>query len=958
MKTFLEYVAEDILSKHGSNLSQIAVVFPNKRASLFLNEYIARLAQKPIWSPTYLTISDLFRSYSQRQVADPIKLVCDLHKSFVSQTGIDETLDHFYGWGQMLLNDFDDIDKQMADAHRVFANLSDLHELDDDSFLTEEQRQVLRRFFNNFSDEHNSELRQRFIRLWSRMEFIYKDFNERLEAHGLAYEGALYREVVSRLHNKNPFPLHENVKCYIFVGFNVLLRVEQQLFTFLHHEGKALFYWDFDKYYMSDIRQHEAGHFLSKYLSDFPNELDSNNPDIYQCFTQPKQINIAASTTENIQARYATQWLRQRQRIADGRRTAIVLCDERLLPAIIHCLPTEMDSVNITTGYPLSQSPMASLVNALIALRRDGYDHQRQHYRIRQVTNLLRHPYLQSSSAQIAPLLEQLRDEKIYFPTEQQLSVDQLTGLLFRHFTQQHQNEELLDWLCDITKAIAHSPATDILREESIFQTYTLLNRLLNLAKSGDLQTDVITLGRLVSQLFQTTASPFHGETIEGLQVMGLLETRCLDFEHLLILSAQEGNMPKGVSDTSVIPYSLRKAYELTTPDHKVAIYSYYFHRLLQRASDITIVYNNSTNDGQKGEISRFLLQLMVEYPPRVPSLTSPITTFALQGGQYQEPRQPQPVENRAQLPAMLTPTAINRYMRCPLQFHYLYVCQLPEPDDDDDDTIDSRIFGNIFHDAAQIVYTRIIEQKGGSFGSTPILTSDIDQRLKNHVDIQMAVDEAFRKNLSHLSKTTHLENRLNGLQIINREVIIHYLRQLLTNDRQLTPFTLINLENDVHTQLEVPGLDKMVTIGGRIDRMDMITDSNGQPHIRVIDYKTGAHRMKPLADVDAIFLQENLKEHSDYYLQAMLYSIIVAQQNPNISVSPALLFIQHAGTNGYDPTLCFGKDTIADVTLYADQFLQQLKSIISKMFDPNVLLTPTEDRHRCKLCPYRSLCY
>ena len=749
------------------------------------------------------------------------------------------------------------------------------------------------------------------------------------------------------------------MKCYIFVGFNVLLRVEQQLFTFLHHEGKALFYWDFDKYYMNDIRQHEAGHFLSKYLSDFPNELDSSNPDIYQCFTQPKQINIVAATTENIQARYATGWLRQHQRIADGRLTAIVLCDERLLPTIIHCLPREVDSVNITTGYPLSQSPMASLVNALIALRRDGYDHQRQHYRIRQVANVLRHPYLQSASAQIAPLLQQLRDEKIYFPREQQLCVDQLTGLLFRHFPQRHQNEELLGWLCRVTQAIAHSPATDILREESIFQTYTLLNRLLNLAASGDLLTDIITLGRLVSQLFQTTTIPFHGEPIEGLQVMGLLETRCLDFEHLLILSAQEGNMPRGDGDTSFIPRSLRKAYELTTPDHKVAIYSYYFHRLLQRAPDVTIVYNRSTNDGQTGEISRFLLQLMVERPPRLPALTSPTATFTLQGGQEQEPRRPQPVENRAQLPVLLTPTAINRYMRCPLQFHYLYVCQLPEPDDDDDDTtIDSRIFGNIFHDAAQTVYARMIEQKGGSWGSTPILTSDVDQLLGNPVFIQMAADEAFRRNLPHLSGATHLEDRLNGLQIIHREVIIHYLRQLLTNDRQLTPFTLINVETDVHAQLEVPGLGRKVTIGGRIDRMDLLTDSNGQPHIRVIDYKTGAHRMKPLADVDAIFPQENLKEHSDYYLQAMLYSIIVAQQHPRIPVSPALLFIQHAGAEGYDPTLCFGREPIADVTRYADQFLQQLKSIISKMFDPSVPLAPTEDKHRCLLCPYRALCY
>ena len=219
MKSFLEYVAADLLQKYGTNLARIAVVFPNKRASLFLNEHLARLAAQPLWSPVYITISDLFRSHSALSVADPIKLVCDLYRCFVACTGIDETLDHFYGWGQLLLSDFDDIDKNMAPAERIFANLRDIHEFDDSSYLTSEQREMIRKFFSNFSDDHPTELKRRFLQLWSHIGDIYQHYNSLLTNQGLAYEGALYRQVA----------LDEEIEfeydTYIFVGFNLLQQV-------------------------------------------------------------------------------------------------------------------------------------------------------------------------------------------------------------------------------------------------------------------------------------------------------------------------------------------------------------------------------------------------------------------------------------------------------------------------------------------------------------------------------------------------------------------------------------------------------------------------------------------------------------------------------------------------------------------------------------------------------------
>ena len=990
MKTFLEYVAEDILSKYGTDLSRLTIVFPNKRASLFLNEHLVRLAGKPIWSPAYITISDLFRHYSKRRVADPIKLVCELHKSFTAQTGIEETLDHFYGWGQLLLADFDDIDKQMADADKVLANITDLHEMDDSTFLTDEQREVLHRFFSNFTDEHNSELRQRFLRLWSKLNAIYHDFNDRLATQSLAYEGAMYREVVRILadntdttdgSNSQSAKSERSVSNILFIGFNVLLRVEQQLFSILKKAGKACFYWDFDDYYMPQKGVgHEAGHFISQYLADFPNELDIRNEHIYHNFCREKQLRFASASTENIQARYAATWLREdKRRIEDGRETAIVLCNEALLPTIIHCLPSEVSDVNVTTGYPLAQSPIASLINMLITLRRDGYDQKRATFRFRQVKAILRHPYIVATTPQATMLMKQLTEDKNFHPTMQQLSVDPLTTLLFRPLQPLYQNEEILSWLCEVVKAVANGTseatesngttgdAVNAFKAESIFRTFTLLNRLLNLTRDGDLQTDITTLGRLVTQLMQTTTVPFHGEPVEGLQVMGILETRNLDFRHLLILSAQEGNMPRGTSDTSFIPYSLRRAYGLTTPEHKVAIYSYYFHRLLQRAEDITIVYNNATNDGQKGEMSRFLLQLMVEYP-------RPIPKFTLQGYFSHQQCEPQPVPNTfmkslitppstlkpsPSTPYLLSPSAINRYLRCPLQFHYYYICGLRELDDPDEDTIDNRVFGNIFHEAARALYARMMDK------SRRIVATDIDYLLKTPAVIERAVDDAFQKEIFEGNKKKHPSTfnpkiSLNGLALINRQVIIHYLRQLLTLDRQLTPFTILMLEDDVSMPLSNTSseLHDSIKIGGRVDRMDMVTDADGHNHIRVIDYKTGAHRLKPLADVDAVFSQESLKDHSDYYLQAMLYSIIVAKEHPNTPVSPALLFIQHAGAEGYDPILKLGKEPINDIRDHDEHFIELLNDTVSQMLDPDIPLTPTDDRQRCRNCPYHQLCY
>ena len=1001
-KTFLEYVAEDIISKYGTDLSRIAVVFPNKRAALFLNEHLARIAGQPVWSPAYITISDLFRQHTDLKTADPIKLICDIHKSFTKCTGIDETLDHFYGWGQLLLADFDDIDKNMADADSIFCNLKDIHELDDISYLDNEQKEMLARFFANFSDDIDSELKKRFLSLWSHFGDIYHDYNRRLTEQGIGYEGAIYRKVASEQ------TLHLKYDKYLFVGFNLLQKVERVLFSRLMKEGKAKFYWDFDEYYMpSPSPLPSGGALVGGYgipaiptqpacsvgalpggalvssaptnlnLADFPNELDNTDPDIYANMRRPKRIRFISSPTENAQARFAANWLLENHRYRAGRKTAVVMCDESILLPLMHSLPPEADKVNITSGFPLAMTPVASLVMLLFDLYTLGLRKKGTALNPHYLKKLMAHPY--------AHHLQEVHLKGVH-----------LSPLGFCRLPEQEVHQEgsaaLLHHIATLIKqvGIATKPEGDPLTQESVFRMYTILNRLAALADSGDLLVDNTTLRRLVSQLVSSSSIPFHGEPVVGVQIMGVLETRNIDFDHLLLLSCNEGNMPKGVNDSSFIPYSIRKAHHLTTIDNKVALYSYYFHRLLQRARDITIAYNNSTDNGHTGEMSRFMLQLLVESGQN-------IDHYSLTAKNHPTPLMPKPIQkdeatlSKLQEITRLSPSALNTYIRCPLAFYYQYIAHIQEPHPDPE-TIDNRLFGNIFHRAAYLIYKDITDR------SPLIEKAHIQAYLSNRTLLANVVDRAFQAEQCTPN---------NGLQIINREVIIQYITKLLKIDQLLCPFSILAMEEEakVYTSLSftipsggalvggygIPAIPTQptcsvgalkggalkggalvssaptkthhITIGGIIDRLDILTDKQtGKPRIRVVDYKTGNQPSSPIKNIDEIFDPNNIRsKHSNYYLQAILYSLIVSRSkrwNPaGHPVSPALLFIKQAPADHYDPTLHIDKHPISDVTVYEEEFLTKLKHTLADIYSPDTPFTPTDDRKKCELCPYRMLC-
>lgn len=991
---FLQYVAKDMLAKHGaSGLTDVAVIFPNKRASLFLNQALYEEAGHPVWSPAYFTISELFRRHSSLIVPDQMTLVFRLYNIFVQETGVGEPLDHFYSWGQLMLSDFDDIDKNLVNADKLFINLEAWEEMKDYSFLSEQQRKSLENFFGTVIAD--TPLQQRFNDIWRHLGQIYHAFRNSLAKDGLAYEGMLYRDVAE----KHAADFH--YKHYIFVGFNLLQKVEQKLFMRLKELGMAEFYWDYDTYYISG--QHEAGRYIARYLDKFPNELsparvsaDIDPEEVYNNFSKPKDVAYISAPTEDIQARYVSTWLREQFKTQNSKfkvqnNTAIVLCDERLLQNVIHCLPEEVGDVNITTGYPLSASPASTLVQALLNLQLKGLTDNGNYYRLKAVNRVLRHPYAKYMSDDCQALYDELGAHKNYYPSRQTLTEgrDGNVALLFKKLDTAGGTLPIITWMAEILKqvGIGSRDTQDPLMHESVFRMYTLLQRLDDImlvstngqqgVSGGKQMVSTAVLQRLLGQLIDTTSIPFHGEPALGIQVMGVLETRNLDFDHVLVLSCNEGNLPKGVNDASFIPHSIRKGYEMTTIENKVAIYSYYFHSLLQRATDVTLTYNNSTEDGKQGEMSRFMLQYLVEKGDN-----QAVWRFTLQSGQSVSPISRTPIVKtghvRDVLEAIdtLSPTAISRYLRCNLQFYFNIICGLKEQDNDEEDEIDNATFGNIFHRTAELIYAHL----SSDHHQHAITSQMIEDLINDKATIERFIDQAFREKLFKIEDDAYSNHenlksqiRYNGLQLLNRNVLRLYIMKLLHLDQQTAPFRVLALEENFYENVsfEANGKAKTLRLGGQIDRLDNVAG-----RLRVIDYKTGKPLTAAAPDIDEIFNPRFVdSKHSVYYLQAFLYSSIIrmsketsGRMNPQgLPVVPALLFIREAGSN-YNPILKLkdkgdgtGKrrsyslvDDIKDV--YAD-YMDNLKALLAEIFDLHTPFRPTEFVERCDRCPYKNLC-
>lgn len=949
MKPFLKAVAEDIYQRFGNNLSRTAVIFPGKRAGLFFNQYLVECAGHPIWAPPYITISELFDKLSPLKVEAPIRQVCLLHEIFNAHTHRSEPLDEFYYWGELMLSDFDDIDKNMVDAESLFVNLADIKAINSRfDYLTDEQKEVLQRFFGNFrNEEQQSQIKARFIELWQVMGAIYKEFRARLYSQSLSYEGMQYRDVIE--HFDNSMLTYDH---YVIVGFNVLNNVERRLFDNLQASGKAIFYWDYDKYYYENP-QHEAGLFVRENIERYGNALTDHN--IYDNLSRLPEINYVSASTDNAQARYLHEWLSKHHTEKKEQETAVVLCNEDIAIPVLHALPTDkVRNVNVTMGFKLAQTPVYTLIDTYLKLHTAGYMEEKNMYISENVRLLLTHPYIK----QLYPDASQWQQElfttnRLYLPTET-LTAHPVLGELFMHSADNAGLLQSLTVLIERCKALlgnnhSQTDAYTQLYEEALFRIYQLTSNFRAMIEEGILNLRTLTLVRLMQRVMKQASIPFHGEPAIGLQIMGVLETRNLDFRHIILLSTNEGKLPKISSEASFIPYNLREAFDMTTLQHQNAVYAYYFYRMIQRAEQVTIVYNDGTDGMNKQEPSRYLMQLQVEFPGVI--RTYNMLTEA-QPTQHTDICIEQTADTRRKLQQhfaydpnrrknyKLSPSAINDYLDCRLRFYLKHVEDLTPPDEMKVE-IDVSHFGIIFHKSAELAYDKLTER------GDMIHDFELKALYNNEVEIQRIVDEAFRQDFFHTEIGEPLP--FNGTQLIVRHAVCGYLKQLLRLDAKRAPFRYIQSEKKVQHVVTINshGTKLDLLLGGTVDRIDSKGDTT-----RIIDYKTGG-KQKSVKSVEDLFARDTIRD--GYVFQAFYYAHLLKDEYATIA--PSLLFVRKTSDENFEPNIVVNRIPVTDFSEYSEDFARLLTETIDEIFNSDIPYTAATNLDACKYCKFTSLC-
>lgn len=906
MTPFLKYVAHDIYTRAQGDLAHTVIVFPGKRAGLFFNRFLLEESQgKPLFAPTCLTLDELFGQLTDLRPDDPIRLVCLLHHIFCEATGRNESIDSFYAWGQLLLSDFDDIDKNLVEARGLFTNLNDYQALaSPHEWLTDEQCEVLEKFFDGFRREGgDSDLRANFTRIWEVMEPIYNRFHEQLRQEGHASSGMLCRDAIEQFDASRL-----KAERYAFVGFNVLNTVEQCLFDRLKETGKALFYWDYDRYYLDDPVQ-EAGLFIRHNIKRYGNALEEQDfPDgasPYDNLRRLPIIDVVQAGTDNAQASYAHDWLMENL-TEDATDTAVVLCNEELVQPVLQALPECIRKVNVTMGYPMT----------------------------------------------LTTLFHDLK-ERVCTPT----------------------NDEPAEWLRKLSEdidamALPLKQLENRLQEEeeALYRAHLAVNNLRRLVDDGTLTAGHDLLERLLLGIFRTTSIPFHGEPAQGLQVMGVLETRNLDFRHLLLLSVNEGMLPRKASEVSFIPYTLRRAFGLTTIERQTAVYAYYFYRMIQRAERLTIVCNNGTNGLTQQVPSRFITQLMVEHGAVVRHHQLSSDSISATGSgpivvpQTDETRRKLREHFATTLPdgskkekvSLLSPTALNEFLTCRLKFYLHYVEGIKWNNEDTEDVTVGQ-FGTIFHRSIELAYKRL------TANGKSIRRCDAEHLLDNELELRKLVDEAFRD--TYFKVGTDEEVVYDGIHIINREAILIYLKRLLAIDAAHAPFEYVAGEQYVGEDIEVKNANPKdagpsfhVRMGGIVDRMD-----SKDSITRIIDYKTGGNEdsVKQVADL----FDSNGKSRKGKVFQAFYYAWLLTRQQDRrgqqpTPLSPALLYTRRTVSTDYNPCIRLDKEPIRDFRqeVYTE-FDEAMQTLLQDIFFSDTPYTQVPDEQKCKYCEFCPVC-
>ncbi|MEM7658164.1 MAG: PD-(D/E)XK nuclease family protein [Bacteroidota bacterium] len=964
--TFLEQLVLQLKEEFGPRISELCLVVPSRRAVLFLRQALAQAYGRTIWAPKMVSIQDLLRELTPARFPDALPLVFELHQVYLARMRQDdpnfgESFEQFSAWGEMLLKDFDELDKYLVDARQLFTNIKELKEIDDFFTLEEENLKAVRTFWQSLrgGKEEPGEMQQRFLKIWQILFDVYQAFGDRLRSRNLAYDGMAYRSWVEKLAAGEELPFLKTV----FIGFNALSTAEERIMGHLLKEEAAIVYWDVDYAYFTPpdeqrfpenkqgyIAGEEPGKFIREYHGKWK-EWDSRLIT-HRMAAEQKDIRISGVPLKIGQAQYLGNLLRATAPPSESemQEYAIVLAEEELLFSTLYALPPWVTQLNVTMGFRLRQTQIYHLLLTLmLMLNRLKVQEKELLFPYQEVLDLLNNPYLKSHHPQLsAKLQRQIGEQNLIFLKQSMFQKESLSPLLTYLFSPPPPPDALHHHV-DISQLMAYLKQTLLLlledaqsrgaklETEYIFHFYQWSLELEQVLADYQARLSLQGFTRLIRDHLKKLRIPFEGEPLVGVQLMGFLETRVLDFKHLYILSANEGNLPDTSTGNSFIPYNLRRGFGLPTYQEKDAIYAYHFYRLLQRAEEVHLIYNNASNsDSGMQEVSRFIRQIRHFFRDQ-PNLTpqefsvSPQISVPETTG-ITIPQEPA-IHQRLQQRFLGTPgrerafsaTALTTYITCPLRFYFRYVADIKEPVEVEE-IMEANTFGSILHETLEALYGPLVAQ--GPL--EPQILAQLPGKLSK------ALEATFLQHQLPWGK------ELTGKNYLLKGVIERFCRQILQEDLESELFQILSLEDDhtYRTRLEVAG--EAFYMNGTFDRLDQLTESGV---VRILDYKTGQVDIG-VRDIETCFSDPKYKAAFQGFLYAWLYR----RQFPEAQVQVGFYAVK---------TLKDGIQFMRKGAPIEGAILERFETLLRELIQQILRepFTQTEDEKRCSYCPYQTIC-
>ena len=957
MTPFLQQIASLFYQQYGAEVSRLAFVFPNRRTGLFFQKYLSEVADKPLFSPTILTINDLFVQLSGKQTADRINMLFMLYDIYVRHSGSTETFDEFLYWGEMLLNDFDDVDKYMADARMLFTNVTDLREIENDfSFLDAEQIAAIRTFWSSFYPKGDSPNQEEFLAVWKILYTLYNDLRDALAAEGRGYEGMIFREVVEQMEQNNCCDLPYTK--VVFVGLNALSVAEERFLIQLQKRGIADFYWDYASDKVTDPNN-KASYFVERNLKNFPSQYPL--PAEEKVDTEIEVIGIPSGIGQAKQVYTLLNELCKEDEMSpeEALRTAIILPDEHLLIPVLNAIPEQIRRINVTMGYPLAGTPVASLMEYILALQKNvRYVDRQPVFYFRDVLPILNHRYISSTCPEIVnALVKDIAENNRIYISAADLGKTDLLSVLFLPVTDVNTfSDYLINVLQELNK-VMHALSsgeeeedatqrTNDLEQEFIFHYFTTVNRMKEIMQDAGIEMKIDTYFRLLKRVTDTITIPFRGEPLSGLQIMGVLETRALDFDRLIILSVNEGIFPLRKAANSFIPYNLRRGFGLPTYEHQDSVWAYHFYRLIYRANHVSLLYDTRSNGLQTGEVSRFVHQLHYHYEVPLQNKlvvynVSSAKTPALQVKKTDEVMQRLNAFHKGGNRA-ISASAVNTYLDCPLKFYFSVVEGIQE-EEEVSETIESNVFGSILHKVMEELYMPLCGK---------IVTADLLKAIKKDTPV---LTGAIARAFAEIFFMSDVVRPLTGQNFLIGEMIRKYVEKILERDSKLTPFRYIESERKINRLFTLGDNRTEIQLKGFIDRIDEVRDA-----VRIIDYKSGSGT-SVFTSVESLFDKED-KDRAKAVMQVFMYSWMLGAAPAGKTIQPGIYYMRTLFSDSFDASVSrrierTKTEPVTDFSAYSEAFEGELRRCLDEIFGRETPFTQTTTEKACAWCPFKDIC-